>query len=86
DSSQLDGAAIASAGNTPARGGAERTQQYRVTCPAGHSSTVPIPYKSASCLAAKQEMARVYACNLVGEFEQVARQCAQGCGSPQCVE
>lgn len=84
--STLGGAAIASAGNTPARGGAERTQQYRVTCPAGHSSTVPIPYKSASCLAAKQEMARVYACNLVGEFEQVARQCAQGCGSPQCVE
>lgn len=64
----------------------ERTQSYRFTCPAGHSSTVPIAYKSNACLAAKQQMARAYACNLVGEFEQVARQCTQGCGSPVCTE
>lgn len=65
---------------------AGQTSQYSFSCPAGHSSVVPITYKSASCLAAKQEMTRIYACNLVGQFDQVAAMCTQGCGSPQCSE
>jgi len=62
------------------------TSQYSFSCPAGHSSTVPITYKTSSCLAAKQEMTRIYSCNLVDEFQRVASLCSAGCGSPQCGE
>ncbi|MGB6105607.1 MAG: hypothetical protein WBF88_17325 [Pusillimonas sp.] len=62
------------------------TSQYSFSCPSGHASTVPITYKTSSCLAAKQEMTRIYSCNLVGEFQRVASVCSAGCGSPQCNE
>jgi len=84
------GGVLAAAGGPAAGAGQARaagqTSQYSFSCPAGHSSVVPISYKSASCLAAKQEMTRIYACNLVDQFDRVASLCTQGCGSPQCAE
>lgn len=63
-----------------------QTSSYSFTCPSGQSSTVSISYKSASCLAAKQEMTRIYACNEVGDFQRIATLCQQGCGTPQCTD
>ncbi|MDS1139241.1 hypothetical protein RE432_02255 [Pusillimonas sp. SM2304] len=81
------GAGMASAPSRAANSAASfSTSQYQFSCPSGHSSSVPITYKTPSCLAAKQEMTRIYACNLVGEFQRVASVCSAGCGSPQCGE
>lgn len=81
------GAVMTSAPSRAANSAASfSTSQYQFSCPSGHSSTVPITYKTPSCLAAKQEMTRIYACNLVGEFQRVASVCSAGCGSPQCGE
>ena len=77
------GASRGSAAPAPAAG---QTEQYSFRCPSGQSATVPIPYQSNSCLAAKKEMTRIYSCNLVGEFSRVAQTCSQACGSPQCTE
>lgn len=85
-SGRPSGAVPAVAPRAPGGTASFSTSQYRFSCPSGHASTVPISYKTQACLAAKQEMTRIYACNLVGEFERVANVCNAGCGSPQCSE
>lgn len=62
------------------------SMNYSFTCPSGTSSTISIPYKTNACLAAKKEMARIYACNLIDDFSKVTSQCRDACGSPQCSE
>lgn len=63
-----------------------QTTSYSFSCPSGQSSTVSISYKSASCLAAKKEMTRIYACNMVDDFSKVQGLCNSGCGTPQCTD
>ncbi|MFA5490411.1 MAG: hypothetical protein WC284_14595 [Candidimonas sp.] len=63
-----------------------KTTSYSFTCPSGQSSTVSISYRSASCLAAKQEMTRIYACNLVDDFSKIPGLCSSACGTPQCTD
>ncbi len=63
-----------------------QTTSYSFSCPSGQSSTVSISYKTASCLAAKKEMTRIYACNMVNDFSKVQGLCSSGCGTPQCTD
>lgn len=62
------------------------SMDYSFTCPSGTSSTITIPYKTNACLAAKKDMARIYACNLIDDFPKVTSHCRDACGSPQCAE
>ncbi len=79
-------ATVASSGGSGPAAGPGQTTSYSFTCPSGQSSTVSISYKTASCLAAKQEMTRIYACNLVGDFSKVQGLCSSACGTPQCTD
>ncbi|WP_353172353.1 hypothetical protein [Paracandidimonas soli] len=63
-----------------------QTTSYSFTCPSGQSSTVSISYKTTSCLAAKKDMTRIYACNMVNDFNKIPALCSSACGTPQCTD
>ena len=41
---------------------------------------------NASCGAAMKNFARVYSCNLIGDFNAAGQRCQQACGNAQCAE
>ncbi len=77
-------AAIAPAVAAPSAAPASET--YSFTCPAGDSHALPVSYRNPACGAAMKNLARVYGCNLIGDFASAGQQCQQACGHPQCAE
>jgi len=69
-----------------ASGGAATSETYGFTCPDGASYSIPVSYRKASCGAAMKNFARVYSCNLIGDFTAAGQQCKQACGNVQCAE
>jgi len=67
-------------------GGAAKTETYRFSCPDGASYSIPVSYRNASCGAAMKNFARVYSCNLIGDFASAGERCQQACGNAQCAE
>lgn len=74
--------------NTVAAAGAPKEQKttYHLQCASGVSKDIPIWYKSQACLSAKQNLARVYGCNLANEMDAARSQCQSACGGPTCEE
>jgi len=67
-------------------GGAATTENYSFSCPSGGSYSIPVSYRNASCGAAMKNFARVYSCNLIGDFASAGQRCQQACGNAQCAE
>lgn len=67
-------------------GGAAKSETYSFSCPSGASYSIPVSYRHASCGAAMKNFARVYSCNLIGDFAAAGQRCQQACGNAQCAE
>ncbi|GAB4362099.1 MAG: hypothetical protein Kow00114_17120 [Kiloniellaceae bacterium] len=67
-------------------GGTARSETYSFSCPSGASYAIPVSYRNASCGAAMKNFARVYSCNLIGDFAAAGQRCQQACGNAQCAE
>jgi len=80
--------APASTGVSAAAGGAgpARSESYSFSCPSGASYSIPVSYRKASCGEAMKNFARVYSCNLIGDFASAGQRCQQACGNAQCAE
>lgn len=64
----------------------EKKFSYSLSCESGVSRSIPIFYKTESCLAAKKNLARAYGCNVADEMDAATSQCENACGDPTCEE
>lgn len=62
------------------------SETFSFTCPAGDRHSVPVSYGDPTCGGAMKNLAKVYACNLIGDFGAAGQRCQQACGHPQCAE